>query len=123
MITHVAMNKFHTVANLAPKPGPVASAITAGRTDKGQDALPAPYAEAPPVDAHALEQVVNELTRGLQNLQRTLEFSIDKSSGRTVVIVIDKETQKIIRQIPQKDVLALASRIEKAAGLLVHDEA
>ena len=123
MITHVAMNKFHTVADRAPKPGPVAGATAVGRSDNGQDALPAPYAEAPLVDAHALEQVVNELTRGLQNLQRTLEFSVDKSSGRTVVIVIDKETQKIIRQIPQKEVLALASRIEKAAGLLVHDEA
>ena len=80
-------------------------------------------ARIPPVEPKELQKAVSQLTDTMRNLKRSLEFSIDEASGRTVVTVIDKETNEVIRQIPEKDLLALTSRLEKAAGLLLNEEA
>ena len=55
--------------------------------------------------------------------QRALEFSIDEGSGRTVIKVIDKETEAVIRQIPSEEVLELSARLRRGDGLLVNVQA
>ena len=47
-----------------------------------------------------LKQAVSKLNDYVQNVQRNLQFSIDKESGATVVKVIDSKSDKVIRQIP-----------------------
>jgi flagellar protein FlaG len=86
-------------------------------------------AEAPPVsvgasvvdeakdmkDSDNLKQAVSKLNDYVQNVQRNLQFSIDKESGATVVKVIDSKSEKIIRQIPTEETLRLArSLVEKS---------
>ena len=56
-------------------------------------------------------------------MQRSLQFSIDETNGRTVIKVVDKNTQEVIRQIPEEQVLELAARLDKHAGVLLKDEA
>ena len=51
---------------------------------------------------------VIKISEYVQNLQRDLQFNIDKESGRVVVRVIDSKTDELIRQIPSEEVLALA---------------
>ena len=128
MVTHVAMDKIRTtlteIRELRTKSAPYAIATEgAGEPAPAVANTTEAAADLPPVDAKILEKAVQDLARDVQNLQRALEFSVDRSSGRTVIKVIDKETHRVIRQIPEKEVLALASRIEKAVGLLLHDEA
>lgn len=60
-----------------------------------------------------LEQAVSRINDYVQNQQRTLQFSVDEDSGRNVVKVLDKETDEVIRQIPQEEVLVIARRIEE----------
>jgi len=60
-----------------------------------------------------LDQTVTQLNGALQNVQRNLEFSIDKDVGQIVINVIDKETDKIVRQIPSEEVLELAKNLHK----------
>ncbi|MCU7837413.1 MAG: flagellar protein FlaG [gamma proteobacterium symbiont of Taylorina sp.] len=60
-----------------------------------------------------LDQTVTQLNDSLQNIQRNLEFSIDKEAGRIVINVVDKETDKIVRQIPSEEVLELAKNLHK----------
>ncbi len=60
-----------------------------------------------------LDQTVTQLNGALQNVQRNLEFSIDKDAGQIVINVIDKETDKIVRQIPSEEVLELARNLHK----------
>ena len=71
----------------------------------------------------AVEKAVKDLSKGVQNLQRSLQFSVDESSGRTVIKVVDKDTQEVIRQIPEQQVLELAARLDQSAGVFVQDEA
>lgn len=127
MVTHVALQKLP--ANLtelrSQRTASAAYTNTAEATappnlDPMQQRAPV---AVPPVDAKMLEKAVKDLSQGVQNLQRSLQFSIDESSGRTVIKVVDKDTQEVIRQIPEEQVLELAARMDKVAGVFVEDEA
>lgn len=62
-------------------------------------------------DAIALEQAL-EITNRLSTLQvRELEFTASKEDGQTVIRVIDKENDEVIRQIPSEEFIKLAQRV------------
>jgi len=63
-----------------------------------------------------LDHSVRNLNDFVQSVKRNLQFSIDNDSGRTVVKVIDADTDKVIRQIPSEEVLSMAKRLEEQAG-------
>jgi flagellar protein FlaG len=52
-----------------------------------------------------------------------IQFATDQDSGKTVVKVIDHETQDILMQFPSKKALAMASSLDKPQGILVEDKA
>ncbi len=79
--------------------------------DSGKD-LPRPAPR--PVD---LSRVVEGLNRFLESSQRNLNFRVDEASGRTVITVVNPETNEIVRQIPPEELLTLA-RTLREAGLL-----
>ncbi len=58
-----------------------------------------------------LQQAVSQLNDYVQNIQRNLQFSIDKESGVMVVKVIDTKSAKVIRQIPTEESLRMARRL------------
>ena len=51
-------------------------------------------------NAKELAQAVLDISQYIQNTQRNLEFDIDETSGRTVIRVMDAESEKLVRQIP-----------------------
>ena len=53
----------------------------------------------------------------------TLQFSLDKDSGKTVVKVMDTDTNEVIRQIPSEEVLAISKAVDKLKGLLIKQQA
>ncbi len=59
-----------------------------------------------------LDDTISQLNNSLQNIQRNLEFSIDKDVGMIVISVKDKQTDEVIRQIPSKEVLELAKNLQ-----------
>ena len=59
-------------------------------------------------ESDELKQAVSQLNNFVQNMQRDLQFSIDKESGAMVVKVIDAKSEKVIRQIPSEETLRLA---------------
>ena len=60
-----------------------------------------------------LAAAIDKLNSKVQNLNRNLEFSLDKDSGQLVVKVVDANTHEVIRQIPRKEALELARSIEQ----------
>lgn len=70
-----------------------------------------------PVDPAALEQAVRQMNSYTQNLQRALQFRVDKDSGQTVVRVLDAKTDQVIRQIPTEEVLFIANKMRAAASV------
>ena len=55
-----------------------------------------------------MEKVAAQLESYLRSVGRSLQFSIDSESGRTVVSVRDSSTGDLIRQIPNDEAMRLA---------------
>lgn len=55
-----------------------------------------------------IEQVIKSIYGYVQNIKTELNFSVEEDLNRSIVTVIDKETGKIIRQIPSKELVELA---------------
>lgn len=74
--------------------------------------------------AETLANAVSKLNDFVQNVQRTLSFSVEENTGVTVVKVFDSETDELIRQIPAEDTIKLAASIEdNLATLLLKERA
>lgn len=70
-----------------------------------------------PVSRDELNQVVESINDFLQSSKRSLEFSVDDSSGRTIIKVMDAEKEKVIRQIPPESALELIERFRDGDGI------
>lgn len=79
-------------------------------------------ANEPTDTVEKLKDSVVRLNDFVTSVQRDLRFSVDELSGRTVITVSDTKTNEIIRQIPSKEVLALAQNIDSAKGILFSAE-
>ena len=53
----------------------------------------------------------------LQVQKRSLEFSVDKSTGQTIIKVIDQSSGKVVRQIPPEYVVRLAQTLLEHNGV------
>ncbi len=62
----------------------------------------------------ALDDAVKQLNSYVQSINRNLEFNIDVDSGKTVVKVIDAETDELIRQIPNEEALNIAKQLDNS---------
>jgi len=71
----------------------------------------------------SLDDVVSDLNTLVRELHRELHFSVDQESGSTVIKVIDRETDEVVRQIPSEELVRLRQRLEEAAGVIFQDSA
>lgn len=60
-----------------------------------------------------VKQAVTKLNDYIQNVQRDLEFQMDDNSGKTVISVVDRHTNKVVRQIPDDVALRLAQELQQ----------
>jgi len=61
--------------------------------------------------AEKVSAAVAQMNEYIQSTQRDLRFSIDRESGETIVKVLDRQTQEVIRQIPDDVFLKLAQNL------------
>ncbi len=71
------------------------------------------------LDKNDLEEIKKATNQVLEQINIELDFSVDKDLNTVVVKVINKETGKVIRQIPPEEMLKIAKRIEEMTGLLL----
>lgn len=113
----IARTAVPTVPRLQSRGGQlVASAGNPAST--GGQALPVQRSPQP-VPRIDISQVVQQLDAFVQNGQRSLRFRVDDATGRTVITVVNENTQEVIRQIPAAEKLALARNLDSLQGLLV----
>ena len=75
------------------------------------------------VDAKELAGAIDKVQNVTQTLANELKFNIDQDSGRTVVKIVDSTTDEVIRQIPSKEMLAIADALDQIQGLLIKQKA
>ncbi|WP_255349515.1 flagellar protein FlaG [Thioalkalivibrio sp. ALE16] len=94
---------------------PEAVARADNRSESTAPGSAGPAIEA--MDMDEVNQVVESINSYLQSTKRALEFSVDDSSGRTVITVMDGEREEVIRQIPPEAVLALVEQLQSEQEL------
>jgi flagellar protein FlaG len=72
----------------------------------------------PVITPEELGQAVQAFDDAISTLNRGVRFHVDKSEGRLVAQVIDRDTNEVLRQIPPEEFLELASRLRDFVGLL-----
>lgn len=84
---------------------------------------PANKQSAAEPDRATLLQAVEEVQKAIAPVAQNLLFSIDNDSGRTIVKIVDSQTDEVIRQMPSEEVLAISKAINKLQGLLISQQA
>jgi flagellar protein FlaG len=74
-------------------------------------------------DPAELKQRVDELNAAMKMHASSIQFSIDDDSGRTIVKVVDTDTDAVLRQYPSKELLAISKQIDKFQGMFVKTQA
>jgi flagellar protein FlaG len=69
-----------------------------------------------PLTPEQLEKVAQQLQDFVGEMNRGLEFSVDKDSGRDVIKVIDKASGDLVRQYPSEEVLTLVAKLSDMVG-------
>jgi flagellar protein FlaG len=102
----------------------ISQAQTLNRVEAEKNAV-----NEPVITAEQLGTAVESINQFVNAQMRTLNFSVDETSGKAVVKVIDFETKDVIRQIPGEEVLKMASAIKRlqddlgsATGLLINNQ-
>jgi len=89
-------------------------------------ALP-PEAESSQMSSEELQQAVAKLNDHVQQIQRDLQFSVDESSGHTVVRVVNSETDEVVRQMPSDEALRISKnlkeQVDSTSGLIFNTSA
>ena len=119
------------ISQLVPQAGRGAgSRVQNTRVDAAAVAVNKTRDERPPVDeaskemsAKQLAEAVSQLNEHMQQGHHSLRFSIDDISGRTIVRVVDTETDEVIRQIPSEEMLAVMHHVREFGSLSVDKEA
>jgi len=70
-------------------------------------------ADKPLEDKQAFESQIEQLQEFNQSIDRSLQFKVDEELGVTIVRVIDKNTDELIRQFPPEELINLSKRLKE----------
>ena len=72
-----------------------------------------PLAQSTMPAREKIEEAVAKMNEYTQSTQRDLRFNMDEALGRVVVNVIDRDSQEVIRQIPDETFLRMARKLKE----------
>jgi flagellar protein FlaG len=75
------------------------------------------------VDKAALDAAVKKLNEQVAPSLQSIEFSLDQSTDRLVVKVVDTVSNTVLRQIPNEEVLAFSKTLDRLQGLVIRQKA
>lgn len=116
------VNSLVPVVNV-PQPARLTDDRSAARSASGKQVPPTgevrPEPE-PPKESEVM-RAVEMLANHARNLGRELQFEIDSDSGKTLIKVIDPETEEVVRQIPSEEAVARARSLDADDMNLIDD--
>jgi flagellar protein FlaG len=111
------------VSNNQPDPQLRAMRQAAAVPDQPEVAKAGAGAEPAEADPKQVQQRVEELNAAMKQHASSILFSIDEESGRTIVKVVDTDTDTVLRQYPSKELLAISKQIDKFQGMFIKTQA
>jgi len=75
------------------------------------------------VKPHVIQSATADIQRISQALSnKKLQFEVDQGSNQVIVKVIDKETDKVIKELPPEELQRLHDNLKEAIGLLFDEK-
>ncbi len=85
---------------------------TAQRNDDAKKAVQAP-------SLAELSELASDVQKNMNIIHNVnLQFSVNKDSGRIMVIVTDETTGKVIREIPPEEIVRFAEKFDEMVGMI-----
>jgi len=78
--------------------------------------------ETPKPSDEQLSSMIKDIQEKLNLFSGDLEITTDDQTGIKVVKIVEKNTDKVIRQIPSEAVLKIARYLDEIAGLLYNEK-
>ncbi|MFN3134678.1 MAG: flagellar protein FlaG [Candidatus Kryptonium sp.] len=69
-----------------------------------------------------IESVIKELNQFIRIFNTKIAFEIDRETKKTILRIVDVETNEVIRQIPPEELLKISRRISELLGLIINDK-
>ena len=69
-----------------------------------------------------LERIIRRILKDASLLNRDLKYSVNSETDQIVVKVIDKSTDKVIKEIPPEEIQRLQARLKQEIGLLIDEQ-
>ena len=69
-----------------------------------------------------LQKTLEEVQSAINVITNDLQFSIDEDTGKTLIKIVDRETDEVIKQIPSEELLRISKALDTLKGLLVKQE-
>lgn len=69
-----------------------------------------------------VEQIIRDIEMAASTLNKRLRYSVNRDSGQVIVKVIDRNTDKVIKELPPEALQRLYVRMREAIGLLIDEE-
>ncbi len=113
-----SVRKLAAVQNVAGSQNALVSPVGLKPVVKAENKQPVEVA-----DKSTLDAAVKKLNEFVAPTLQTIEFSLDHESERMVVKVVDTATKKVLRQIPNEEVLAMSKTLDKLQGLVIKQTA
>lgn len=64
-------------------------------------------------DKEEVQNEIEKLQQYTQSIDRSLQFKVDEELGVTIVRVVDKNTDELIRQFPPEELINLSRRLKE----------
>lgn len=81
------------------------------------------FPPAQAVSREAVDAAVRSANAYVQSVSTNIQFTLDRDTGRTIVKMVDSQTEEVLRQIPSEEMLAISRSIDRMQGLLINREA
>jgi len=98
---------------LSPATPPARRSNQPAADNKLSAASPQASAGVPRHEMPDVKAQLETINRMLREQQSNLSFSVDETTGKTIVRVFRESTGELVRQIPSEEVLAIAASLER----------
>jgi len=120
----LTMNEIQNIRNISM---PATKSLETPKRSTGSAAAPSQTDPQPvpsqPVSDQDWEKLFKDLEIYALVRNFRLKFSVDEATGRTVIKIINPDTQKVIREIPPEEILKIAATLERLAKQIIDTRA
>ena len=102
---------------------PKVAAVVHGEVPQAAPAGQAKVEEAVRPTREAVDQAAQRIEQFVQSVGRSMSFSVDASSGHSILRVVDPQSGQVIRQLPAEETLRVAKAVEYMQSMLVNQRA